>query len=131
MEFLTERCYTALNADELKVGSKCIFSNNLDSLRCKVVEGTDIRPIVQILNDTYERRFQTNVRGQYPFAYLISEAEGLRWTDLKLGDVIKEKEGTVSFLVTGIDTDPEATNHIFARGRWNLDSELEDWEKVE
>ena len=78
MEFCKSRVYTALDADDLKVGSKCIFANNLDSLRCKVIEGTDIRPIVQILNDSYERRFKTDVMGEYPFAYLVSEPK-LTW----------------------------------------------------
>src|SRR5574344_1173193 len=36
MEFLTERCYTALNADELKPGSKVICANYLESLKTQV-----------------------------------------------------------------------------------------------
>lgn len=75
MEFDLSRVYTALDADELEVGSRCIFANNLDSLKCKVEEGTDIKPIVQILNDAYERRFKTDVDSEYPFAYLISEPD--------------------------------------------------------
>jgi hypothetical protein len=75
MDFDKNKVYTALNADKLKIGSKCIFANNLDSLKCKVEEGKDIRPIVQILTDAWERRFKTNVAGEFPFAYLISESE--------------------------------------------------------
>ena len=232
MEFLTERCYTALNADELKIGSKCIFANNLDSLKCKVKEGTEIRPIIQILNDTYERRFETDVIGEYPFAYLISEPEPnwivyvgrceggpyltacssdrwefakkdygaktkvfegsedvcmewyksrkylgdiiaawedgktiqffehstcnwvvagkplwstdtqyrikpeLKWTDLKIGDIIREKDGTETRMVTVIDTSNEPDDegdilHICLSDWWISDKELEDWEKVE
>ena len=136
MEFDKSKVYTALNADELKVGSGCIFANNLDSLKCKVEEGTDIRPIVQILNDSCERRFKTNVRGEYPFAYFISEPEEkkLKWTELKLGDVIKCK--TETRMVTGIDTSYESDEdgdvcHICAAGWWCTDKELEEWEKVE
>ena len=138
MEFDKSKVYTALNADELKIGSKCIFANNLDSLKCKVEEGTDIRPIVQILNDSYERRFKTNVRGEYPFAYLISEPEEkkLKWTDLKLGDVIHEKDGTETRMITGIDTRDEVDDdcnisHICASGWWCTDEILKNWEKVE
>ena len=232
MEFLTERCYTALNADELKIGSKVICANNLDSLKCKVEEGTDIRPIVQILNDSYERRFKTNVRGEYPFAYLVSEPEeknwivylcigpsnpedyyltacrsdvweevqkdyaaktklfegteeevddwytarkhfvdviaawedgktiqynrghgwddcfsnkpawdvtskyrikpeGLKWTDLKIGDVIRNKDYTRSMMVIGIDHREGEMSHIFTGAEWFTDEDLEGWEKVE
>ena len=130
MEFDKSKVYTALNADEVKIGSKCIFANNLDSLKCKVEEGTDIRPIVQILNDSYERRFKTDVRGEYPFAYLISEPEEkkLKWTDLKLGDVIRHKSTKVEYLITGIHYDDKC---VFFCGDWADDEELEAWEKVE
>lgn len=229
MEFDKSRVYTALNADELKIGSKCIFANNIGSLKCKVEEGTDIRPIVQILNDAYERRFKTDVRGEYPFAYLISEPEEknwivyicrsegvepyitscrsdkwesvkekygaktklfegtddeceewytsrkhlddviaawedgktiqfyenstgnwnitgkpmwstdtlyrikpeLKWTDLKVGDVIQNKKHTHSMMVIGIDHREEAKSHIYDGLCWLDDDDLEYWEKVE
>ena len=133
MEFDRSKVYTALNADELKVGSKCIFANNLDSLKCKVEEGTDIRPIVQILNDSYERRFKTNVRGEYPFAYLVSEPEEkkLKWTDLKIGDIVKEKQSNQQGMVTGIDLDCPDHIYISGCGVWFNGDDLEDWEKVE
>lgn len=232
MEFDKSRVYTALNADELKIGSKCIFANNIGSLKCKVEEGTDIRPIVQILNDAYERRFKTDVRGEYPFAYLVSEPElnwivyicrregregvepyitscrsdkwesvkekygaktklfegtddeceewytsrkhlddviaawedgktiqcfmtntetwedlkqpsfqpelkyrikpeSLKWTDLKVGDVIQNKKHTHSMMVIGIDHREEAKSHIYDGLCWLDDNDLEYWEKVE
>ena len=229
MEFDKSKVYTALNADELKVGDKCIFANNLDSLKCKVEEGTDIRPIIQILNDSYERRFKTEVRGEYPFAYFISEPEetwiayvcrrvckepyltscrsdrwesvkeeygaktklfegtedevetwytsrknftdviaawedgetiqlledsavnwidvvkpkwlvntqyrvkpkGLKWTDLKIGDIIQNKSSTLTMMIVGIDYREESTTHINVGEAWLDDDDLEYWEKVE
>ncbi|MGI5085426.1 hypothetical protein HF284_10900, partial [Treponema putidum] len=38
MEFDESRVYTALNADELKIGSRCIFADDLNSLREKTQE---------------------------------------------------------------------------------------------
>ena len=232
MEFDKSKVYTALNAEELKVGYKCIFANNIDSLKCKVEEGTDIRPIVQILNDAYERRFKTDVPGEYPFAYLVSEEiwivyicrhkgvepyltacrsdkwesvkeeygaktklfegtddeceewytfrehladviaawedgktiqflenstgnwiitgqpgwstttqyrikpESLKWTDLKIGDVIHEKNGTQTRMVICIDTSNELDGdgdicHLCLGDWWITDEELKNWEKVE
>lgn len=138
MEFDKSKVYTALNADELKVGSKVIVANNIDSLKCKVqstiFNECDIMKVKNILDESNERRFQLVRKGAYPLAYLVSEPEEkkLKWTDLKIGDVIRQKEeGTLSYLVTGIDTDPSIDEHIFARNTWVLDSELEEWEKVE
>lgn len=229
MEFDKSKVYTALNADELKVGSKVICANNIDSLKCKVEEGTDIRPIVQILNDAYERRFKTNTRGEYPFAYLVSEPEKnwivyvyrregikpylttcrsdvwesvketkgaktklfegsdeecsewynarkhltdvivawedgkiiqynsghgwedccdnkpawstdtqyrikpevLKWTDLKIGDVIQNESSTHSMMVIGIDYREESKSHIHIGETWLDDDDLNYWEKVE
>lgn len=136
MEFQKERVFTALNADKLKPGSKVIAANNIDSLKCKVYDGDDIREVKEILDESYERRFQIDCKGAYPFAYLISEPEEkkLKWTDLKLGDVIKCK--TETRMVTGIDTGYESDAdgdicHICAGGWWSTDKELEEWEKVE
>lgn len=36
MEFDKSRVYTAVNADELKIGSKCIFADTLGALSAKV-----------------------------------------------------------------------------------------------
>lgn len=138
MEFDKSRIYTSLNADELKVGSKVIVANNIDSLKCKVqrtiLNECDIMKVKNILDESNERRFQLTCKGTYPLAYLVSEPEEkkLKWTDLKIGDVIREKEeDMLSYLVTGIDTDPSTNKHIFAKNIWVLDSQLEDWEKVE
>lgn len=68
---------------------------------------------------------------------LISEAgldpveEGLKWTDLKIGDVIRSKVSGNQYMVTGKD-DSENTSHVFVGDYWRTDSELRDyWEKVE
>lgn len=74
MEFDKSRVYTALNADELKVGSTVIVANNLRSLRAKVenfdnsyeVHISYIRPEAVI------HRFETSSGYVYVLAYLIS-----------------------------------------------------------
>lgn len=41
MEFDVSRVYTAINADELPVGSKCIFADTLKDLKDKVLSNDD------------------------------------------------------------------------------------------
>lgn len=67
------------------------------------------------------------------FNYLISEPEEkkLKWTDLKLGDVIKQKYSTISYLVTGIDSEGGSGSHILVGKTWIEDASLCNWIKVE
>ena len=54
--------------------------------------------------------------------------EGLKWTDLKIGDIIQH--GDMMAMVTIIHSDSDTTSHIYAYG-WIPDEDLESWEKVE
>lgn len=135
MTFDKSRVYTALNADELKVGSIVYVANSLAGLKETVInESILLKHKIQAIRSENERtRFYVEDDTDWFLAYLISEPEEnkLKWTDLKIGDVIRQKEGTISLLVTGIDVEPSTNVHIFARDIWVLDSELENWEKVE
>ena len=75
MEFQKELVFTALNADELKIGSKVIAANNISSLKSKVLDEDDILEVKAILEPYCERRFQLNCKGTYSFVYLVSEPE--------------------------------------------------------
>ena len=58
--------------------------------------------------------------------------EGLKWTDLKIGDVIKQKVHGYQLMVIGMDSSPDVSNHVYVAFDWIDDSELSDyWEKVE
>ena len=136
MKFDKSRVYTALNADELKIGSKVIVANNIDSLKCKVqctiLNECDIFKVKNILDESNERRFQLTCEGTYPFAYLISEPEEkkLKWTDLKIGDVIRHKISGVEYLITGFDKRQNKERHIGFADEWVSDNDLErNWEK--
>lgn len=142
MEFDESRVYTALNADELKVGSKVICANCLTNLKEYVAdyfnEGVDNTCIIaSILDETFGNRFQNDICN-YSLAYLVSEPEEkkLKWTDLKIGDIVHEKDGTDTRMVTVIDTSNEPDEegdilHVCLGDWWPSDDELEDWEKVE
>lgn len=133
MEFDINRVYTALNADEVKVGSKVVCANTIKDLKRKVAEN-EITEIKGIKDDCYENRFSAWLDDDllgYALAYLVSEPEEkkLKWTDLKIGDVIRNKElPFIKHLVTGID---EGAGQVFFCGSWTKNEELEEWEKVE
>ena len=133
MEFDKSKVYTALNADELKVGSKVILADDLSWLKVCVHYGDGIVPLVAVKSEEYNERFFDGDEF-YNFAYLVEppEEKKLKWTDLKIGDVIRCDD--CFRMVIGIDT-YETNNHIFIGGwlggGWLSDGDLEDWEKVE
>ena len=87
MEFLKERVYTALNADELKVGSKVYLADDLADLR-HIVE-TDYKAVIlsSINPESFQCRFCEGITG-YALAYLVEEPEGLKWTEDEMKDRI-------------------------------------------
>lgn len=132
MEFDKSRVYTALNADELKIGSKVIVANTIKGLKGKVEEN-EITEINDIKDDCYGNRF-TAWYGEellgYALAYLVSppEEKKLHWTDLRIGDIVKCKFKNVRHQINGIDEDDKC---VFFGGEWTRDKELADWKKVE
>ena len=138
MEFDKSKVYTSLNADELKIGSKVFAANCISILKRKVHDENCINEVKKILEENYERRFQLDYDGTYPFVYLISEPEEkkLKWTDLKIGDIVHEKNGTDTRMVVAIDTSNEPDEegdilHVCLGDWWPSNDELGDWEKVE
>ena len=73
MEFGKSRVYTAVNADELKIGSRCIFADTIQGLRQKV-QDENAETYVGILTNLYDddsvERFATGCF-TYIYAYLI------------------------------------------------------------
>lgn len=136
MEFDKTRVYTALNADELKVGSRVIIGNTIEELKNRVQNGTTPLTLSEIRSDFYEKRFKVEEYEEdsvFSFIYLISEPEEkkLNWTDLKLGDVVKQKGGTISYLIVGIDSEGTGGSHILIGKTWVEDVKLRDFVKVE
>lgn len=132
MEFDKSRVYTALNADEVKLGSKVFVADNLTALKRKVEENAleNLFILDKVLPAESSYRFSTE-NTDFMLCYLVSEPEpkGLHWTKLKIGDVIQRASGGKLRMVTGIDSFDEDC-HIFA-GSWLSDNILKNWEKVE
>lgn len=83
MEFDKTRCYSALNADELKHGDKVVVADNLVDLM-EFVRKNDVHEIEDILSEKCSERFGVCGMANYALAYLVERAEnctncGARW----------------------------------------------------
>lgn len=131
MKFQKERYFTALNADELKVGSKVIVADDLCELKANLSHLRLTKIIEKVEPESWAHRFSCDDGYRYALAYLIEEPEEkkLKWTDLRIGDVITD--GECFAMVIQIDKYSEPGIHILAGYSWLSDRDLEKWEKVE
>lgn len=133
MEFLKERVYTAVNADELEIGSKVIMASDLTTLKCYVRDRYGVTELQRVRNEDWIARFEADGMC-YALCYLIEEPEEkkLKWTDLRLFDKIQRKDGSVKRLVTGIyQNGGDYDIHIEAGSTAISDNDLaNNWEKV-
>lgn len=135
MEFDKSKVYTVVNAEELKVGSEIFVADDLASLESIVTRGAYLCHLMEVNNTYRAQRFKIKENSiSYALAYLVSEPEEkqLKWTDLKIGDVVRKKDGSAIAMVTHIDlTDTDTHLHIQLGDGWYDDEMLADWEKVE
>lgn len=137
MEFNKNRIYTAVNADELKVGSKVYVADCLADLQREVSDACEdrIHTIVKILPPDNNPRFKamndTGAVMYWHFVYLIEEPDSLKWTDLKMGDIIRTKNGRKVRMVVGVDNDDNSSLHIVSNVYISDEELAEKWEKVE
>lgn len=73
MEFDKSRVYTALNADELKIGSTCIFADSLGALRDYVKSDCTKEMLKGIEDEHEEERFRSERDSLWHLAYLIEQ----------------------------------------------------------
>lgn len=91
MEFDKSRVYTALNADEVKVGSKGIFANTVYELQKfvaeeKTITGAHIKKLVSIMPDDFQARFNGSSMSfpiVFSLFYLIEEPKEEKWRPYK------------------------------------------------
>lgn len=120
MKFDKSRVYTALNADELPIGSKVIVADNLESLKKKVAAFYDenviayITEVCDIISENCEKRFKIVERnydrclyGYYGLTYLVAEPESkpnrikCNCETFKIGDILTD--GNIDCMILGID----------------------------
>jgi len=124
MEFDKSKVYTAVNADELKIGSKCIFADTVKGLKCRVDDGRAMAILTCIGDESSVSRFVANGATLFNLAYLIEppaepkykpfeSAEKAMEAIKKHGGWIKSKDGNKSFFITGFNKKENAFCFVF------------------
>lgn len=143
MKFDKSRVYTALNADELKIGSKVIVASNITELKERVADYCDngnydkyIVIIDKIETEQCTDRFVIRkdtgyyVGNCFSLAYLVSKPNALRCEDLKIGDIISN--GNLDYMVLGINRSSGITSDVFLPCiGWRNDEDLVSFIKKE
>lgn len=130
MKFDKSRVYTALNADELKPGSKVILTDSIGSLKNSVRNDLYVTTLERILDESYMYRFLDSDHTEFALAYLVEEPAALKWTDLKIGDIIEYNNNQIQHIITGIDRS-YGVHHLHYAGDWQDDENLQMYHKVE
>lgn len=130
MEFDKSKVYTALNADKLEIGSKCIFADTLTTLKNLVRCDDGTYGTLKSINDeSFTCRFAAAERNiSYGLAYLVEEPTHLKWSDLHIGDVIRRD--AVEHMIVSMDYKEGAYSHVFVADTWLTNEELAYWTKV-
>ena len=138
MEFDKSRVFSAVNADELKVGSKCIFADNLRELRRLVSIEDTSQVLIAIKGESYKYRFEqakADCMGDtlFALAYLIEPPSKPKYRPFesvekameaikKHGGWVKDEGTGCTFLVLGYGKHKEDFS-IYINSEWVL---LED-----
>ena len=131
MEFDKSKVYTALNADELEVGSKVIVGDSLYVLKDRLNkfafdENYAIR-IKSILPETEKYRFHTSCGNVYSLVYLISPPEKPEYKPFSDTETAYKtitahggwiKQGKTYHFVTGLDIGYGGDDEIQFFGSW-------------
>lgn len=89
MEFDKSKVYTALNADEVKVGSKGFFADSLQGLEDRVKNETNLLIVQSINYKDYSHRFHADDEYNWVLFYLVEEPKELTYEE-KLQMSLKE-----------------------------------------
>ena len=118
MEFDKSRVYTAVNADELPIGSKCVFADDLRELRRLVSIEDTSQVLIAIKGESYKYRFEqakADCMGDtlFALAYLIESPNEPKYKPFesvkKAMEAIKahdgwveDKEAPLKLLIVGV-----------------------------
>ena len=135
MTFDKSKVDTALNADELRVGSRCIFADTIQDLKKSVERsvGYERTKLKRLQDDTNTCRFIDSFGKMFAFAYLIEspkESEYRPFENIEEAiKAIKEHGGWAKnslgtcWLVTGYATKEDINKSVHIASNWvSLDS---------
>lgn len=139
MKFDKSRVYNALNADELKIGSRVVVASNIADLKERVTRYYEenvtgfVTVITNIGSEYSQFRFIIDIDiGDYTcvnweLAYLISESNALRCADLKIGDILSD--GNYDLMILGISRENDNVKVCLPRIGWCDDGNLANFHK--
>ena len=135
MKFYSSRIYTAINADELQIGSECIFANTLEELR-QIVQAVNVEDGTKKSSNWYydaNIKYFVSDKGTWIYAYLIKPPKEPKYRPFESIEeamkAIKEHDGWVKnslgtcWLVTGYATKEDINKSVHIASNWvSLDS---------
>lgn len=130
MKFDVSRVYTAINADELPVGSKCIFADTLKDLKDKVLNNDDCSTytLKAIGDEDSKDRFK-DFSCTWNLVYLVElpkekvvkpfeTIEEAREVITAHGGLLKNKDGGAIYLVIGYTGSGDAKQEVYITDVW-------------
>lgn len=94
MDFDIKKVYTTLNADEVKVGSKGYFADDLTALKEQVSSGELVQELAEVKNESNKFRFITEDKCAWQLFYLVEESkEDILCTEQELVRWLAEGKG--------------------------------------
>lgn len=112
MGFNKAKVFTALNASEVKVGSKGYGSDTIEDLKNKVINGNELLlELTEIRGEDSILRFIDNLSQSYALFYLIKEPEKEKYQPYHntaeipggaLRNIVLHNDGT-RFLITAVE----------------------------
>ncbi len=140
LKFDKSKVYTALNAEDLPIGSLCVFADTMQDLQ-QTVESRYVYERIKTLTKLYKYdRFQRFIAdgGGYLCAYLIEPAAKAKYAPFENvekamkaikehGDRVKNSLG-ICWLITGYATKEDVTKCLHIANNWeSLDSFLRNY----
>lgn len=90
MEFDKSRVFTALNAEEVKVGSKGYGADSIEDLKDKVITGGELSELGEVRGEGSILRFIDTLSRSYALFYLVKEPKEKPYRPYKDTDEIPD-----------------------------------------
>ena len=128
MEFDKSRVYTALNADELKIGSRCVFADTIEELKRRVLNADAfVNTLSRVYTEGEDARFVCEDNIKHLLAYIIEPSKDSGYkpfsdiekalTEIELHNWwVKHRYGDVSLITSYNKESP--SNDVYIKGVW-------------
>lgn len=128
MEFDKSRVYTALNADELQIGSKCIFADTVEELKQRVLNAeVFVKTLSRVYTESEDARFVCEEDIKHLLAYIIEPPKDSGYkpfSDIEKALIeielhnwwVRHRYGDISLITSYNKKSP--SNDVYIKGVW-------------